>query len=312
MTRQQHLRWSAPLLLIAAECMLSACGNSSKQHSQVVARVNDQDVTMLQLNQALQSTGAESATPEAVHAALDSLIDEELLVQQAMKVQLHRDPTIVQELDQARRRLLAQAYAQRMLYPKIPISLTEEEKYYRDNPALFENRKLYRLTAFTVQNSDLNDRLNADLDAARSVDEVRDVLEKHEVKFETQQLNSAAEELPLDKLDQFAKAKVGDLLIGGQRDGKTLLMSLVAVEARPITFEHAKPLIEQYLTTVRNAQATEAYLKRAKESAKISYSARFSESAPRSALQPDTKAPAADGSVSIASSHTQDGVTGLN
>jgi hypothetical protein len=176
-----------------------------------------------------------------------------------------------------------------MLYPKTPITLAEEESYYRGHQSLFEHRKLYRLTVFTVQDTDLTDRLSADLDNSHSVDDVRTVLERHEIKFETQQLSPAAEDLPLDKLDNFAKAQVGDLLIAGRDDGRTSLLSVVSIDERPLSFEHAKPIIEHYLTTVRNKEATTAYLKRVKETAKISVSARYAPGAPKRAATVNTK-----------------------
>jgi EpsD family peptidyl-prolyl cis-trans isomerase len=264
-------------LLIAAASLLSGCGahSSSKGASQVVAQVNDQSLTVLQLNQALQRAGIDTANPQAIKAAIDSLVDEELLVQQAVKNQLDRDPSVVQAIDQARRRVLAQTYAERMLYPKTPVTLADEEQYYRGHQPLFEHRRLYRLTVFTVQEADLTGGLSGDLDKTHSVDEVRNVLERHEIKYETQQLTPAAEDLPLDKLDQFAKAEVGDLLIAGRGDGKTSLLAVVGVEERPLSFEHAKPVIERYLTTMRNKEATDAYLKRVKETARISVSPHY-------------------------------------
>jgi peptidyl-prolyl cis-trans isomerase C len=305
---QRNLNWHCALLLCAGS-VLGGCGGSKhQQQSQVVAKVNDQEITVLQLNQTLQAAGVESATPAVMHAAIGTLVDEELLVQQAMKSNLNRDPTIVQALDHERRQLLARAYAERAVYPKAPISLAEEEDYYRKHPALFENRRLYRLTAFTIQNSDMNARLNTDLNAAHSAEQTRDVLDRHEIKFESQQISSAAEELPLNKLEQFATAKVGDVLVDRQQDGHTVLMSVVAIEERPLTFEHAKPLIERYLTTVRNAEATNAYLKRVKQTAKISYTPRFADDGSQSA------APMLmDGSsTTSATDHLESGDTGLN
>jgi peptidyl-prolyl cis-trans isomerase C len=307
-------RW-AMSSVVAAASLIGGCGGSFSKHnhSQVVARVNNQDVTVLQLNQLLQSSGVESPTPQVIHAAIDSLVDEELLVQQAMKSQLNRDPAIVQALEQARRRLLAQAYAERMLYPKDPIPLAQEEAYYRNNPALFENRKLYRLTAITVQSADLTDRLIAEFDNTHSGGEVRDVLEKHAIRFETQQLDSAAEDLPLDKLNQFAKADVGDLIIAAQRDGKTILMSVVSAEERPLSFERAKPMIERHLMMARNAEATKTYLKHVKETAKISYSPQYNAGTPQPAAAPHNEQQhVGDASISMANSHAQSGAAELN
>jgi len=266
--------------------LLAGCARTSHQHSQVVATVNDHELTVLQLSQALQASGSDG-DPQSTRKALASLVDEELLVQQATKNKLDRDPVMVEAMEHARRHLLAQAYAERSIYPKSPLSVNEVEEYYRAHPALFEHRKLYRLTVFSVQNSDMSGLLSADLDNTHSEDDVRATLEKHEIKFETQPLNSTAEELPLDKVDDFAKAKVGDLLVAGAENGRTLLMSVVAVEERPLSFEHAKPMIAQYLATVRNAQAADAYLKKLKETAKIAYAPKY---APRTAEPAHTSA----------------------
>jgi len=301
--------------------LLAGCnGRGSHESSQVVATVNDHDLTALQLSQALQATGAEE-NPQATRKALAALIDEELLVQQATKNELDRDPAIVQAMEHDRRHLLAQAYAERMVYPKDTVSLGEMEEYYRDHPALFAYRRLYRLTVFAVQDSDMSGLLAADLEKTHSEDDVRAALQRHEIKFETQPLSSSAEELPLDKVDEFARAKAGDLLIGGQSDGKTLLMSVVAVEERPLSFEHAKPMITQYLMTVRNARAADEYLKKLKETAKIAYAARYAaqmQGPLRSATQPAPEsgprlsgAPGSSQSP-VASVRSPAGSTGLN
>jgi peptidyl-prolyl cis-trans isomerase C len=306
--------WAAVAIALLAGCS----GRGSEQHSQVVATVNDHDLTVMQLNQALQASGAEE-NPQSTRKALTSLIDEELLVQQATKNQLDRDPVIMLAMEQARRHLLAQAYAERMVYPKTTVSLGEMEEYYRAHPALFANRRLYRLTVFAIRDSDMSSLLAADLDNARSEDDVRAALQRHEIKFETQPLSASAEELPLDKVDEFAKAKAGDLLIGGQADGKTLLMSVAAVEQRPLSFEHAKPMITQYLTTVRNALAADAYLKKLKETAKIAYAPRYAaemQRVLRSSAQPLPDAgPGPSGgpdSSMSASARSPGGSTGLN
>jgi EpsD family peptidyl-prolyl cis-trans isomerase len=271
----------------AAVLMVGGCAPGSHQTSQVVATVNDHELTVLQLSQALQSAGAD-ANPASTRKALDSLIDEELLVQQATKEQLDHDPAVVEALEHARRHLLAQTYAQRKVYPNVKITPVEMEQYYRDHPALFERRRIYRLIVFALQNSDMSGLLSADLEHARSADDVRAALQKHEIKFETQPLNCAAEELPLDRIDAFAQAKVGDLLIRGEDSGKTLLMSVVSIEDRPLSFEHAKPLIAEYLTSVRNAQAAEAYLRKLKQTAKIDFAAKYAAAIEAAAGSPST------------------------
>jgi EpsD family peptidyl-prolyl cis-trans isomerase len=182
----------------------------------------------------------------------------------------------VAALEHARRQILAQTFAERQIFPRTQVSLTEQEKYYKAHPALFEERKVYRLTVYTIHTPDLTDLLNTDLNATHSADQVRDVLNKHGIRYEVQLVNAPAEDLPLEKINQFASAKVGDLLTASQPGNKVLLISVVSLEDKPLTFERAKPMITAYLVKERNTQAIEDHLKLQRTGARISYLGEFS------------------------------------
>jgi EpsD family peptidyl-prolyl cis-trans isomerase len=264
--------------LLMALLSLTACGSQhhSAAKSQVVAKVNDREVTTMQLNQTLQALNPPSLTPEVTQHALSSLVDEELLVQEAQKAQLDRDPMTVAAFEHARRQILAQTFAERRIFPRTQVSLSEEEKYYKDHPPLFEHRKIYRLTAYTIKDPDMTDLMKADLNTAGSSDQVRDVLNEHGIKYEVQLINAPAEDLPLEKIGQFANAKVGDLLIAQQPGNKLLLISIVGLEDKPLSFERAKPTIAAYLTKERNTQAIQDHLKAQRSGASITYVGEFS------------------------------------
>jgi EpsD family peptidyl-prolyl cis-trans isomerase len=256
---------------------VAGCVRHAPGRSQVVVRVNDREITVSQLNEALDTINPDALTAEVTRQAIDSLVDEELLVQEAVKNRLDRDPVTVAALERARRQILAEAYAERMVYPRSPLLLGEEERYYREHPALFENRKVYRLTIYAVPQSDMNDLLKADLDASHSADEVRHVLEKHDIRYETQHVNAPAEDLPIDKAEQFAAASAGDLMIADRGDGKALLIDIVEAEPRPLAFEAAKPAIDRYLTKQRNNEAIQEHLRMDKAAAKIAYVGDFAQ-----------------------------------
>jgi peptidyl-prolyl cis-trans isomerase C len=265
------------LLGFGAALSLAACGSQhhAAAKSQVVAKVNDRELTTMQLNQTLQALNPPKLTPEVTKHALSSLVDEEILVQEAQKAQLDRDPVTVAAFEHARRQILAQAFAERRIFPRAEVSLGEEEQYYKDHPPLFEHRKIYRLSVYTVKSSEMTDLLKAELNTASSSDLVRDILNKHGMKYEVQMVNTPAEDLPLEKIGQFANARVGDLLIAEQPQN-VLLISVVALEDRPLTFEHAKPLIASYLTKQRNTRAIEDHLKAQRSGASILYVGEFS------------------------------------
>jgi EpsD family peptidyl-prolyl cis-trans isomerase len=252
---------------------LSACNKGREgKSSQVVAVVNEEEITVAQLNRVLRSVGTERVTPELTRQALESLADEELLVQAALKQEIDRDPSFVQALEQSRRELLSKMFAERTVYPKTVVSENEVAEYYRNQPLLFSNRRKFLFTTFLAEKSDMTTIVDEELSNVSSVDQVRSILDGHAIKYVTEVASVTPEQIPINQLERFAQASVGDLFIHEKSGGKVLLMSLTGIEHDvPLTLERARPMIEGYLRNARNKQATGEYLKQARASAKIVY-----------------------------------------
>src|SRR5689334_19860202 len=98
------LRLACGVLLSAA---LVACGKpAADRSSQVIATVNEREITVTQLNRALESAGVREVTARTRQRAIETLTTEELLVQAALEHEIDRDSNFVQALEQARRQLL--------------------------------------------------------------------------------------------------------------------------------------------------------------------------------------------------------------
>ena len=101
--------------LVVAALAVSACGErppEKKAATQVVAKVNSGEISVHQINFVLQRT---PSIPQAQAAAakrqiLESLIDQELAVQQAQENKLERTPEVMQAIENARREILSRAY----------------------------------------------------------------------------------------------------------------------------------------------------------------------------------------------------------
>lgn len=256
---------------VSLAAMLCACSGPTADKSQVVARVNESEITASQLRTALLAKGDTAPTPELVQQALDGLVNEQLLVDAALANDLDRDPTVVQAIEAAKRQLLARAYLERTVFPKQEISTVEQTAYYKTNPALFAQRRVYQLTTFTTPVVLPSDVVAA-LGGASTPDSIAAVLAKHEIPFESQNTTRAAEQLPLDQLPQFAAANVGDVVIPPAREGRTSFMLVTGVQEAPLVFDSAQPIIQQYLANVRNAEALDAHLKLVRAAANIEQS----------------------------------------
>jgi EpsD family peptidyl-prolyl cis-trans isomerase len=275
MIRPDHFRstaWRIACGVVLIPALLSCGSSSGARGSQVVATVNGHEITVTQLNRALENAGVREITATTRKRAIESLATEELLVQAALQNDIDRDAGFVQALEQTRRKLLSQFFAERMIYPKTAISATDVTNYYNEQPLLFAQRRRFRLTTFQATSADVTPAVTAELEAVSSVEKVRDVLDAHGIKYSTELASISPEQLPVDELAAFSKAAVGDLFINPRGDGSVLLMSVAAIEEDvPMTLERARPLIEEYLHNTRNQSAAAEYVARVRANAKIVY-----------------------------------------
>ena len=251
--------------------VLAACGGGKgSQTSQVVAKVDDSEITVSQLSEALASRGVEASSPDVTRQAVDSLINEQLLVKSALDNKLDRDPAVVQALEHTRRQVLARAYLERVVFPRDAISAQEQVEYYKQHPALFEKRRTFQVMVYTVK-GDVPAAVRAELANTHSVDAVNQALTAHNVAFDSQALTRGTEQLPLEDLPKFEVAKVGEVVALAAHEGRTPLMLITGIQESPVSVDRAQPIIQQYLVNTRNARALEEHLKTARATAKIAY-----------------------------------------
>jgi EpsD family peptidyl-prolyl cis-trans isomerase len=249
---------------------LAGCGGGGDK-SQVVAKVGESEITFSQLTQALHARGLDNPGAGATRQAVDSLINEQILIDGAMKSELDRDPAVVQALERARRQVLARAYVERMVFPTEVISAAEQVDFYKKHPELFEHRKMFQVTTFSVKAGDVTDELRNALAPLKSAPEIDQALSDNGVVHDTQSLTRGAEQLPFEDLPRFTAAKVGDLVFLQPRESRVAIMLVEGIHESPIGVDRAQPIIQQYLVNTRNAEALESHLKQARASLKIAY-----------------------------------------
>ena len=190
-------RSATVLSLIAAAVLLSACGGGDKKGAtQVAAKVNKEEISVHQINFVLQRQGNVPAdqVPAVSKRILDSLIDQEVAIQQATEEKLDRDPKVVMAIEAAKREIIARAYADRIADTASKPTPDEVKAYYTSKPALFANRKVYSLMEFSVE-SDAAARaaIAPKLQAARSADEVSKLLQAAGLRTASRQITQASE-----------------------------------------------------------------------------------------------------------------------
>src|SRR6476619_3536077 len=151
MIRPDHFRSTARRIAFGVVLIpaLLSCGSSSgARGSQVVATVNGHEITVTQLNRALENAGVREISATTRKRAIESLATEELLVQAALQNDIDRDAGFVQALEQARRKLLSQVLGGGNIYPKTGLRRTDIHHFQNEQPLLFAKRRRFRLTNF--------------------------------------------------------------------------------------------------------------------------------------------------------------------
>ncbi len=294
-------RRAAPLrlsLLLAAVAALAlvGCGDKKKDKAatQTAAKVNKEEITVHQINFVLQQQ--RGLRPEQAEAAsrqiLERLIDQELAVQKAGELKIDRDPRVVQQIEGAKREIIARAYLERVGEGASKPTADEVQKYYDSRPALFKERRVYSIQELAIEAApDQIQVLRDKLAAAKSLEDFVAQLKAGDFKFTGNQAVRAAEHLPLASLDAFAKMRDGQATFTPTPTGAQVVF-LAGSRMQPVTLEQSKPAIEQFLLNERRREMAASDIKGMRAAAKIEYVGKFAE--------PSAAAPAAAASVAPA------------
>ncbi len=300
--------WAGRLAVVAVMGMavaLAGCDDKKKDKvaSQTAAKVNKEEITVHQINFVLQQQ--RGLKPEQADAAsrqiLERLIDQEVVLQKAEDQRLDRDPRVVQQVEAARREIIARAYAEKAGEPAAKPTAEEVKKYYEDNPALFSARRVYSLQELSVEAApEQLPVLREQLRAAKSLSDFIEYLKANNFRFSGNQSVRAAEQLPLNLLNTYAKLNTGQALLLPSANGAQVVV-MAGSRSEPVDETRAKPAIEQFLLNDARRKLLEADMKSLRAAAKIQYVGKFAEAAASAAPAASTPAASSASAASAAS-----------
>ena len=277
--------------------VLASCGGASKDKpaTQVAAKVNKEEISVHQINFVLQQQ--RGLKPEQADAAsrqaLERLIDQEVAIQKGQELKVDRDPRVVQQLEAAKREIVARAYIERVGEGAAKPTPEEISKYYAEKPSLFKDRRIYSIQEITIEaKPDQVEGLRAKLLAAKTVNDFIEYLKANNFRFAGNQAVRPAEQLPLNMLDTFAKMKDGQAMLLPTANGAQVIV-LVSSKSEPVDEARAKPAIEQFLLNDAKRKLIDSDIKAMRAAARVEYVGKFAEGAASAAAAAPTPAPAA-------------------
>ena len=286
-------RFGSVILLVGA--VLSGCGaKDSGGPTQVIAKVSGEEITELQVNQALErQSGLKPDQIEPVsRKVVAGLVEQEIVLQKARDLKLDRDQRVVQNVEALKREVIARAYLDRISEGATKPSQKEAQAYFDENPALFKQRRVYTFQELSVQASDAQRAgIEAQLTSLKSPADLEAYLKAKQIAARTERSTVAAENIPLPLLQRVSELKVGQGLIVPANGGLRIVL-LLGVQDSPVTEEQARPAINAYLLNLRKRKAVEKELSSLRAAAKVEYFGKYADLAASGA----SAGPAAPGS----------------
>lgn len=254
-------------------CVVSAC--DKKPGGQTVAVVNNEEITAADLNAELNSSNvtAADASKDARANALERLIDQRLIVQQAKSDGLDKTPDFLNKQRRLIDNLLISMLIERQTNTQQVPSAADIAKFEAERPGMFAKREIWTLDQLTYP-LPKDPAVTAKISAAKSLEEVSQALTAAGIQFTrgTKQFDSAL--LPPNLYAQLGNLAPGEPFIAPGPD-RAVASVITARQAAPFTPDQARQVA---LAQIRREQINQLLSKRVKElkaKAKIEYGPGF-------------------------------------
>lgn len=254
--------------------LVVGCGKKEggDKASQSIVRVNGDEITVLQLNSELQRANVPPAQQEEVGKQLAaSMVDRQILMQEARKQKLDRNPRVMLALENAKAQILGQAYLEEKIASATKPTEAEVADYREKHSDIFTNRKVYVMEEVSFKVEPVNvqglESLNK---TAKSLEDVAQWLDAHQVKYVRSRAAHAAETIPTQLLEKLTKMVTGDLIFINS-SGATVAARMLEIKDAALSKKEAEPFIERIIMDQKRKQIAEDEMKRLRGISKIEY-----------------------------------------
>ena len=269
------------VLMAAAVLVGCAKKDEAAKPTQVIAQVNGTELSVHQLNFAMQGLQVPAGLPaeqlaKVRKSTLDKMIDQEALVQEAINKKVDRDPNVQQQLEAARKDILVRNHLQKIGSTVSPPNSEAVAKFYQENPELFKDRNIFQFAEIVLPRLPNNwPELEKALLPTKTLAQVVEVLRANNINAPvSQNVIRPAEDLPLETVKQITNLKDGEIAIYA-RPPAIVIAQITARKALPIEEAKATQAIEQFLSGKTRNEVAQAEVKRVHDAAKITYLGEF-------------------------------------
>lgn len=261
------------LLVALPLLILSGCSEPETPATQIVAKVNDDEITVHQVNAAMAkipNVTAENAD-KVRQEVLTKLINQQLAVQQAEEHKIDRSAEVMMMMDAAKREILTRVYLSQLVAGLPEPSEEEANKFYDEHPELFAQRRIYKLQEIVIPSKDAPVAEIRQLTAEnKPMEEIAAWLKSKNIAFNSNGATRAAEQISLPMLSQISSMQDGQTKLIESPQSLTIV-HVASSQTAPVDREVALKRIPRFLANEQAKVAINEDLEKLKSTAKIEY-----------------------------------------
>ena len=254
--------------------LIAACSFQAEPgKTQVVAKVDGQEVTVYEVNQYVNQQTSYSGTPEqASRHAIDAVIDQHLLVAAAKSAKVDRNPEVMQTLLLNYKDTLIKAYLAHLALQLPNPTAAEISAYYQAHSPLFGSRELYVIHQLHIQaNEARQQQLISQLKTSNSVADFITGLGRQSILYDDWHTIMAPEAMSQYEQNAMVIMPIDGALIMNQTEHTLDIAILVNRLPQPIALDKAKLTISELLLRAAQTKKIAELIQELRQHAKIEY-----------------------------------------
>jgi len=245
------------VVLIALACAgLAACGGKGEPKGQVVARVGNDEVTVLDLQTEMAGFQAPNAQIRklAEQQALNAIVQRKLLAQAARKDKVDKSPDFARQRDRLNDLLLVKTW-QDHLARAVPAPSPEEvQKFIAEHPDLYSARKRVTVTGLRF-NAPSDPNFIKAIQPLNTVPEIAALLTARNIPYKDTTAEIDALAMDPRFIDQLLKLKPDAVFVTPQGGNSFFAGKITGMRVDPVDAATATRHATAYLRAVRTQQA---------------------------------------------------------
>lgn len=259
---------------LALITLLAGC-NEMDSHtalngSKALAKVNGDEISLNQLNIELNRAHfAKDVDASIKDKLLSKIIDRQLLVQEAGKLNLDRVPEVVEAVNSAKAQIYAEAYLANRISKLSPPADETIAQYIDTHPDVCAHRKVFTTKDIVFQYDPATTDLKALQASVTDIESLQAHLESNGIKYNVASGHFSMDALPSVWADNLKTAKVGHLLFAHDNT-KIIVKSITSITENPMTADEAKGYAKRVLFEDKKQKFITSEVARLRKLSKIS------------------------------------------